>query len=95
MQIVNHIIMKNGKAYLASKEHLKAEMVARLYVDGKQSIEAVMEHYGLSASEVHAALTYYYDNREELDKAHQAKLDEIRQNAQNLETFKAKLSEKK
>jgi uncharacterized protein (DUF433 family) len=92
MQITNHIVMKNGEAYIESKDHLKAEMVARMYVDGDYSIEAVMEHYGLTAAEVHAAIAYYYDNREALDAAHNNTLTEIRENAMTLEKFKARLS---
>lgn len=94
MEMINHIVIKNGKAYIAGKEYLKAEMVARMYVDGDYSIEQVMEHYGLSAAEVHAALTYYYDNQPALDAAHQKALDEIHANAMNLDTFKAYLASK-
>ena len=94
MQIVNHIVMKDGQAWIEGKEHLKAEMVARMYVDGDHSIDAVMAHYGLSAAEVHAALAYYYDNRTELDSDQQRVLTEIRENAMTLEKFKAKVVSK-
>jgi len=92
MQITNHIVMKDGQARLAGKEHLKAEMVARLYVDGDQSVEAIMEHYDLTAAEVYAAIAYYYDNRAALDAAYEQTLAEIRANAMTLEKFKAKLA---
>lgn len=88
----SHIVIREGQAWIEGKEHLKAEMVARMYVDGDYTIEEVMTHYGLSAGEVHAALAYYYDNREALDAAHEAALLEIRENAMTLEKFKAKLA---
>lgn len=95
MHVINHIIIKDGVARIRDKEHLKAELVARLYVDGEQSIVAVMEHYGLSEAEVHSALAYYYDNRAALDAQYAVGWAEIRENALNLETFKAKLAAKK
>ena len=91
MQVVNHIVMIDGQARIAGKQHLKAEMVARMYVDGDVSIDEVMAHYGLSAAEIHAALAYYYDNRAELDAAYARTLTEIHQNAMTLEKFKAKI----
>ena len=92
MQITTHIIMKNGQAYIEGKEHLKAEMVARMYVDGDYSIDEVMSHYHLTAAEVHAALSYYYDNRDELEAAHTRVLAEIHENAITLEKFQAKIA---
>lgn len=94
MQIVSHIIMKDGEARIEGKEHIKAEMVARMYVDGDYSIEDVMAQYDLTASEVHAALAYYYDNQSQLDAAHQQALAEIRENAMTLAKFKQKLATK-
>ncbi|MCC7451679.1 MAG: hypothetical protein IT324_30000 [Anaerolineae bacterium] len=94
MQVVSHIVMKDGEARIAGKEHLKAAMVARLHVDGEVSIEDVMAHYGLTAAEVHAALAYYYDNQAALDAAAAQVLAEIRENAMTLDKFKAKLASK-
>lgn len=90
LQIVNHIVMRDGQARIEGKEHLKAEMVARMYVDGDYTIDEVMLHYGLTAGEIHAAIAYYYDNRAELDAAYDNTLAEIRENAMTLEKFKAK-----
>jgi len=92
MQIVSHIVIRDGQARIEGKEHLKAEMVARLYVDGDATIEEVMAHYGLTASEVHATIAYYYDNRAELDAAYESILHEIRENAMTVEKFKAKIA---
>lgn len=87
----SYIVIKDGEGRIAGKEHLKAEMVARMVVDGDSPIEVVMSQYDLTASEVHAALAYYYDNQPELDAAHERQLSEIQANAMTLEKFKAKL----
>lgn len=94
MQLVAHLILKNGHAYIAHKPHLKAEMVARMVVDGDATVEQVAEHYGLTIGEVHAALAYYYDNQAELDSVHTQITEEIRENAMTLERFRAKLANK-
>jgi uncharacterized protein (DUF433 family) len=94
MHIITHITLQDGEGRISGKEHLKAEMVARMVVDGDHSIDEVAEHYGLSLGEVHAAVAYYYDNQAELDAAYALALGEIRENAMTLEKFKAKLNAK-
>jgi uncharacterized protein (DUF433 family) len=81
MQVLSHIIIRNGTAYIDGQGFLKAEMVARMVVDGDYSVEATMQHYNLSAAEVHAALVYYYDNRHELDERLAKQLAEIDANS--------------
>lgn len=95
MEIISHIVMKDGQARIGGKEHIKAEMVARMVVDGQYAIQDVMNHYGLTAGEVHAALAYYYDNQAELDAAHHQIVSEIHDNAMNLDKFKAKIAAKR
>jgi len=90
-KIINHIEIRDGCAYIRGTNK-KAEMVARMYVGTDYSIEEVMEQYSLSAANVHAAITYYYDNREELDARHEAIVNEIRENAMTLEKFRAKIA---
>jgi uncharacterized protein (DUF433 family) len=91
-KIVHHVVMKDGQARIKDKEHVKAEMVARMYIGTDYSIEDVMEQYNLTAAEVHAAIAYYYDNQAALDTAHEAIISEIQENAMTLEKFKAKLA---
>lgn len=67
--ISDYIVFKDGEARIVGKEHLKAELVARMHVNGKRDVDYVMEHYGLTRAQVHAALTYYYDNQQVLDEA--------------------------
>jgi uncharacterized protein (DUF433 family) len=67
--IKDYIVFMDGTARVAGKEHLKAEIVARMVVDGEREIEYVMEHYKMTRSQVYAVLAYYYENQDELDKA--------------------------
>lgn len=74
--ICDYIVERDGEAWLAEHEHLKAELVARMHVNGERSITYVMEHYGLSRAQVHAALAYYYENQEILDAEYKRSWDE-------------------
>ncbi|MEQ8672097.1 MAG: DUF433 domain-containing protein [Aggregatilineales bacterium] len=65
--IKDYVMFKDDEARIVDKEHLKAEVVARMYVNGKASIEEVMAQYGLSRAQVHAALAYYFENQAVLD----------------------------
>lgn len=80
MQIINHVEIREGKAYIVGREYLKAEMVARMVIDGDYSIQETMQHYDLSASEVYAALAYYYDNQSQLDAMREKQAVRISQN---------------
>lgn len=91
MQVINHIQMKDNQAYIVGRGHLKAELVARMYVDGDYSIEEVMAHYELSAAEVHSAIAYYHDNRQELDRQQEQKWANIHENALDAEDHLARL----
>jgi len=91
MEIINHITMIDDEARISRLPHLKAEMVARMYVDGDYTITGVMEHYGLTAGEVHSAIAYYYDNQQALDEAYQKALAQVRKHAMTLEDLRAEL----
>ena len=68
MVIKDYIVFNDGEARIAGQEHLKAELVARMHVNGERDIDYVMEHYGLTRAQVHAALAYYYENQTVLDE---------------------------
>jgi len=67
--IKDYIVFKDDTARVVGKEYLKAEIVARAVVDVKQTVDEVMTHYNLTRAQVHATLTYYYENQEDLDRA--------------------------
>lgn len=81
IQVISHIQIENDVAYVKGHGHLKAEMVARMHADEDCSVEEVMEHYHLTAAEVHACLAYYYDNQEVLDAAEESVRAEVDANA--------------
>ncbi len=56
--------------------NLKAEYVARMHVEGGDTIDDVMAHYDLTRAEVHAALTYFHENRDALDAENERLLQE-------------------
>ncbi len=65
---VQHIEIIDGKACILSKgRRLKAKLIAAMVVKAGASIEETMEYYDLTYAEVHAALTYYYDNQEAIE----------------------------
>ncbi len=94
MEVINHIIMINGQAYIQRKPHLKAKMVARMYVWENQPIDQVMNHYELSASEVHSAIAYYYDNQELLDAEYEQAVAMAEDNVMTLDKLKRKITER-
>lgn len=64
---VHHIEIIDGNAII-TRRHLKAEVVAAMVVYAGATIDETMAYYELTRSEVHAALTYYYDNKEAIDR---------------------------
>jgi len=42
--------------------------IAKLYLEMGQSLEDIAQKYNLSLASVHAAIAYYYDHREEIDR---------------------------
>ena len=81
LQVINHIRIEDNIAYVKNHGYLKAELVARMHTDEGCSVEDVMEHYQLTAAEVHACLTYYYDNQAILDAQEADIRAEIKANA--------------
>jgi uncharacterized protein (DUF433 family) len=85
---ISHIEVIDGKAYIKGRM-LKVRMVAGMYIHAGATIEQVIEHYSLSAAEVHAALTYYYDHQAEYeaeDRALQPLIDQIKEDSEARKT---------
>jgi len=66
-----HIIVRPG--HCGGKPHIAGHRIKVQHVAvwherlGQSPDEIVAEHPGLTLADVHAALTYYYDYREEID----------------------------
>jgi len=56
-----------GKARIAG-HRIKVQHVAICHEQLKMTPKQIAKDYGLTLAEVHAALAYYHDHREEIDK---------------------------
>lgn len=90
MQVIDHIEIRDKEAVIRGR-NLKAKMVAWMHLWDKKSIEEVMEHYGLTAAEVHAALVFYHDNREKLDAEYAASVELLREVGLSSQDFLARI----
>jgi uncharacterized protein (DUF433 family) len=64
---INHIEIRNGKPLIAGTG-IKVANIATMYVHLHTSMEWIVENYDLTPAQIHAALSYYYDHAEELDR---------------------------
>ena len=93
--IKDYIEFRNGEAVIVGHGNLKAEYVARRHVNGGDSIDDVMAHYGLSRAEVHAALTYYYENQAILDAAMDDFWAEVKSSDSTVDNFRAEIESRR
>jgi uncharacterized protein (DUF433 family) len=66
--------IRGGKPCIAGTRIAVADVVL-LHLRHGQSLEQIAGHYALSLSALHAAMTYYYDHRAEIDAAMQEEAD--------------------
>lgn len=75
-----HIIKESGApACLASHPRTRVAMIVMDYLARGLGPEDMVRHYPyLKLAEVHAAMAYYHDHREEIDAEIQAELDQLK-----------------
>jgi uncharacterized protein (DUF433 family) len=56
-----------GKPRIAG-HRISVAQIAEMYLKMGESIEEIATEYNLSPASVHAAMTYYYEHREEIDR---------------------------
>jgi len=56
-----------GKPRIAG-HRISVAQIAEMYLKMGESIEEIAKEYNLSPASVHAAMTYYYEHREEIDR---------------------------
>ena len=80
-----HIVKSQGDpARLKRNPRVRVTQIVIDYLEHKWSAEEFCKHYPhLIPAEVHAALTYYYDNKEEIDGEIEAELKELKQLMEN------------
>jgi uncharacterized protein (DUF433 family) len=94
MEIVNHIEVRDGKAYIQGR-NIKAEMVARLHIMEQMRVEDVAEQYNLSPAEVYSAIAFYYDNQATLDAEYEKSLELAREIGTSFDEFKHKIESRR
>jgi hypothetical protein len=74
-----HIVKESGSpARLESHPRTRVAMIVMDYLGRGLGPEDIVRHYPyLSPAEVHAAMTYYHDHRDEIDSEIQSELDEL------------------
>jgi uncharacterized protein (DUF433 family) len=60
-------VRENGKAYIEGTG-FKVRILVEEYLSGMRPEDMEREHPPLTLSQIHAALTYYYDHKQEFDK---------------------------
>ena len=75
-----HLVKEQGEpARLKSHPRTRVAMIVMDYLARGLSPEEIVRHYPyLTASEVHSAMAYYHDHREEVDAEIQAELDQLK-----------------
>ena len=69
--LIEHIVLdSSGKARIRDR-NVAVKVIAEMY-NADQSIEEIAEYLDLTLAQVHAALSHYYDHKDEMDAAIQA-----------------------
>lgn len=78
-----HIVKEPGSpARLESHPRTRVAMIVMDYLGRGLAPEDIVRHYPyLTLSEVHSAMTYYHDHRDEIDAEIQGELDELKDSA--------------
>ncbi len=64
---INYVEIRDGRPVIAGTG-LKVAIIANMIVHNDTPIPWVVENYDLTPAQIHAALSYYYDHAEELDR---------------------------
>jgi uncharacterized protein (DUF433 family) len=64
---VLHILIDEDGIARTINRRVKVKMIVQKHIFADEALEDIADHYGIQLSDVYAALTYYYDNREQMD----------------------------
>jgi uncharacterized protein (DUF433 family) len=88
---VEHIALReNGTPYIIGKG-VKVAYVANLFTRHNWSIETIAAEHDLSVADVHAALAYYYDHKDEIDPAIKVGDDLAKQNGTSIDELRLRI----
>jgi len=61
---IQHIEVDEDGIPRTVNRHVKVSMIAQKYEVAGESVETIVDQYGIRPADVYAALAYFYDNRE-------------------------------
>jgi uncharacterized protein (DUF433 family) len=64
---INYIEIKNGKPVIAGTR-ITAHDIAVMYVMNNSPVEWIAENYDITPAQIYAALSCYYDHKEQIDR---------------------------
>ena len=78
-----HIVKENGSpARLDSHPRTRVAMIVMDYLGRGLAPEEIVGHYPyLKLAEVHSAMTYYHDHRQEIDSEIRSEMDQLKASA--------------
>ena len=94
---IKHIVSdpdkRGGKPYIAGKG-MTVQHIAALHNLG-WTVQDLTEEFELTAGQVYAALSYYADHREEIDRASRAAEDKVQGIGMSMETWQHRIKGRK
>jgi uncharacterized protein (DUF433 family) len=64
---VIHILLDEDGTPRTINKHVKVQMIVQKHLFAGETLPEIAAHYGLELADVHAALSYYYDNKAAMD----------------------------
>lgn len=96
--MAEYIEIRDGRPVIAGTG-LKVAIIASMYLQGDAPVDWIAENYDLTPAQIYAALSYYYDHAEELDRYLQEGEEFVRQvgtpSSDVLERMRKRLDKKK
>jgi uncharacterized protein (DUF433 family) len=65
---INHIEIRDGEAVIAGTR-ITVEDIAVMYVWNESPVDWIVENYSVTPAQVYAAVSYYYDHKEAIDRS--------------------------
>ncbi len=88
--LIDHIVLdSDGKARIRDRG-VKVRVLAEWYNAGS-TVQELCESLELTPAQVHAALSYYYDHKAEMDEVTRANKELLKTNGRSLEGFRREI----
>jgi len=91
---IEHIALReNGTPYIAGKG-VKVAYIANLFTQQNWSVESIADEHDLTVADVHAALAYYYDHKNEIDSVLKEGDDLAKQIGTSIEDMRRRIEDR-